>query len=70
MRKEPRPECLSTVEAVAYALPFLEPSAAAAAAHLKGSFQAMVSIQMQWIAKSLERTQLNPAGARSPPTHQ
>lgn len=65
MRKEPRPECLSTMEAVAYALPFLEPgdAAAAAAAHLQRSFQLMVGFQMQWINKRLEQTRLTPSGS-------
>eukprot|EP00752_Nemacystus_decipiens_P012633 g11189.t1 len=48
-RREPTKECLSTLESVAYTLEVLEgtPEGAAAAAHLRKAFAAMVAMQLK-----------------------
>jgi DTW domain-containing protein YfiP len=52
IRKEPTPECVSTIEALAYALPLLEGDAARFLALLE-PFRAMVDFQVEHAGRSL-----------------
>jgi DTW domain-containing protein len=51
IRKEPSPECVSTIEALAHALPLLEGDRARFAALLE-PFRAMVDFQLTYVARS------------------